>query len=800
MAEQKKAPVEKQDFISVQDLFYLCVNKWYWFIISLILCLGFAVLYLLKTPPVYTRTASILIKDDSKDKQGSSSMDINSFSDIGLFASKTNVNDAMGTLQSPDLMRSVIKRLQLNTNYTTSEGLHDETLYGNNLPVSVLFTNLPDNSSASFTLTLSKGGTIELLDFSKDNKDLGNNTIHSKVNVPLNTPLGLITIIPTSAYDPNHDNLTIKVSHSSIDNAVETFSAGLSVAQNDEKSNIITLSYKDLSTKRAEDILNMLIQVYNENWIKDKNQIAVSTSKFINNRLGVIERELGTVDNDISSYKSSNLLTDVDAAAKMYMTQANDAETAAQDLNSQIYTLRYIQKSLLHSKNKYQPLPTNVGINNNALAAQISEYNNQLLERNSLSAQSSPRNPLVMDMDEALTGMRNALVRSVNNQLISLNEQIRGLKNFSGEATSKIASNPKQATHLLSIERQQKVKESLYLYLLQKREENELSQAFTAYNTRIIAMPDGSMVPTAPVKKNILLIAFALGLVIPTMIIFVRENMNTQIRGRKDLENLDIPFVGEIPLSEKKKQLFAFIHKNKNETCKMVVQEANRNVINEAFRVLRTNLEFIQDNKLSSHVIMLTSANSGSGKTFITFNLASTLAIKGKKVIAIDLDLRKRSLSKFVNKPKEGISHYLSGHSETPIIVNYKVSDKYSFDIIPVGIMPPNPTELLASKRLKSLLEQLRTEYDYIFIDCPPVEIVADADIINKYVDMTLFIVRAGLLNRSMLPVIEKYYNDHKYKNLSLILNGTDYEGSRYGYKYGYKYGYHYGYGGYASN
>lgn len=799
MTEQKKAPVVKQDFISVQDLFYLCVNKWYWFIISLILCLGFSVFYLLKTPPVYTRTASILIKDDSKDKQGSSSMDINSFSDIGLFASKTNVNDAIGTLQSPDLMRSVIKRLQLNTNYTTSEGLHDETLYGNSLPVSASFNNLPDNSSASFTLILSKGGAVELSNFSKDNKDFGNNAIHSKVNVPINTPLGLITIIPTDAYNPN-DNITIAVSHSSIESAVESFSAGLSVTQNDEKSNIITLSYKDLSTKRAEDILNMLIQVYNENWIKDKNQIAVSTSKFINNRLGVIERELGNVDNDISSYKSSNLLPDVDAAAKMYMTQANDAETAAKDLNSQVYTIRYIQNSLLHSKNKYQPLPTNVGINNNALAAQISEYNNQLLERNSLSAQSSPKNPLVMDMDEALAGMRNALIRSVNNQLISLNEQIKGLKDFSSEATSKIASNPKQAKHLLSIERQQKVKESLYLYLLQKREENELSQAFTAYNTRIIAMPDGSMLPTYPVKKNILLVAFALGMIIPILIIFVRENMNTEIRGRKDLENTDIPFVGEIPLADKKKQLLAFTKKNKHETCKVVVQEANRNVINEAFRVLRTNLEFMQDNKISSHVIMLTSANSGSGKTFITFNLAATLAIKGKKVIAIDLDLRKRALSKFVNKPKEGISHYLSGRSEAPVKVSYKISDKSSFDIIPVGIMPPNPTELLASNRLKPLLDQLRTEYDYIFIDCPPVEIVADADIINKYVDMTLFVIRAGLLNRSMLPVIEKYYNDHKYKNLSLILNGTDYEGSRYGYKYGYHYGYHYGYGRYASN
>lgn len=797
MTEQKNTSIQKQEFISIQDLFYLCLNKWYWFLISLAVCFSFSIFYLLKTPPVYTRTASILIKDNSNDKKPSDPTDITSFSDLSLFTSNTNVNDEIGTLQSPDLMRQVVSRLHLNTDYIVSNGLRKETLYGKTLPVNVSFANLPEDATGTFTLHLTQGGNVRLSDFTKDGDEMDDgNNIKGKINTTLRTPLGMITITPTTAYTPN-DNSTIYVTHSSLNDATNAYAEGLTVVQNDEKSNIITLSFKDLSTKRAEDILNTLIQVYNENWIKDKNKMAISTSAFINNRLGVIERELGNVDNDISSFKSANLLPDVQTAGQMYMAQANDAEASVKDLNNQAYMVRYIYNSLIKNKNKYQPLPANLGIDNPALVAQISEYNNQLLERNSLTAQSSIKNPLVAEMDANLNGMRNALIHSIKNQLVALNEQVKSVQNYGGQATSKIASNPKQAKYLLSVERQQKVKESLYLYLLQKREENELSQAFTAYNTRIIAMPDGSMSPTAPVEKNILLIAFALGILVPIMIIFIRENMNTEIRGRKDLENIDIPFVGEIPLFGKKKHRLLFSKKSKHEKCTVVVQESNRNVINEAFRVLRTNLEFMQDDKTASHIIMLTSANSGSGKTFITFNLAATLAIKGKHVVTIDLDLRKQSLSRYVGKPKTGISHYLSGHSEIPNTVSYQISDNHRFDVIPVGIMPPNPTELLSSGRLQPLLEQLRSEYDYIFIDCPPVEIVADADIINKYVDMTLFVIRVGLLNRTMLPVIEKYYTNHKYKNLSIVLNGTDYEGSHYGYKYGYKYGYHYGYNTY---
>lgn len=780
----------QDEFIRIQDLFYLCLRKWYWFILSLAVCLSVAVWYLLTTPPVYTRTASMLIKDDSKGKSASGMED---FADFGMFTTNTNINNEMVMLKSPDLMREVVSRLNLNMNYHADGRFHRRTIYGGQLPAKAILVDFPENEAVAFTMLLAKGGNVTLFDFNR-NGEKTEERFTGTLNDTISTSVGRILVVPTSSYVKEQEAL-LYVSHAPLQSVAAAYSSGLGVSQNDQKSNIIYLSLTDVSIQRAEDVLNTLIAVYNENWVKDKNQIAISTSMFINERLGVIEGELGNVDNDISSYKSEHLLPDVQAAASMYMAQANEANATIKELNNQVYMTRYIRNYLTDETNRFHLLPANSGVVNSNLSTQIAEYNNKLLERNSLVSHSSVKNPLVKEMDASLNALRNALVSSIDNQLVSLNAQIKSQQNYRGQVTSQIASNPNQAKYLLSVERQQKVKESLYLYLLQKREENELSQAFTAYNTRIINMPDGSMAPVAPVKKNILLVAFALGLLIPVVIIFMVEIMNTAIRGRKDLENLTIPFVGEIPLGFRKKK---FSRKVQEQKTAVVVKEKSRNVINEAFRVVRTNLEFMQNKEADSHVIMVTSANPGSGKTFISFNLSACLGIKGKRVIVIDLDLRKGSLSKYVGSPKKGISDYLAGDVKEIEEIIVRPAEDAKLEIIPVGTIPPNPTEQLFSERLEQLIAGLRKEYDYIFIDCPPVEVVADAAIISKLVDMTLFIIRAGLLDRSMLPEIEKFYTDKKYKNMSLILNGTDGGSGRYGYKYGYKYGYHYGYAGYT--
>ena len=422
---------------------------------------------------------------------------------------------------------------------------------------------------------------------------------------------------------------------------------------------------------------------------------------------------------------------------------------------------------------------------------------------------SSEQNPLVGDIDVSLGNLRSAILKSLDNTQATLAAQLNTVQAAHGAAMSRLTAAPQQQNHLLSFERQQKVKESLYLFLLQKREENELSQAFTAYNTRIIADPWGSSEPTSPERNRILLMAFAIALALPAAFFILREMGNSKVRGRKDLENLTIPYVGELPLWKPKKG------EEVPEGYRFVVRQHSRDITNEAYRVVRTNLEFMTNEERKCKIVMLTSFNPGSGKTFITANLGASFAIRDSRVICIDLDLRRGSLSEFVDKPKKGLTNYLSGQTDDyrELIVHHTLSEKKgadgtavkAIDILPMGKIPPNPTELLYSPKLKPMFDELRQHYDYIFVDCPPVEIVADATIISHEADVTIFVVRAGLLERSMLPELQKNYDEKKYNNMAILLNGTDaehhYGYHRYGYGYGrYGYGKRYGYGYYGSS
>lgn len=781
-------PKQADDFIRIQDLFYLCLNKWYWFVISLAVTVGVAVVYLLTTPPVYTRSASLLIKEDSKGNSLGDAAGL--MGDFDLFQTNTNVNNEIQSLQSPAVMLDVVKRLHLDVNYHTDGGFYKKVLYGRDCPYTVDFNDLQDNESVAFTINPSRDGQVLLTDFSRNGEDVTGN-ITAALNDTVDAPIGRLVV--KVANDSAIQDAPVYVSRRGYQDATGDYASNLSVTLSDEKSTVINLSFKDVCIQRAEDVLNTVIAVYNENWIKDKNQIAVSTSAFISDRLGVIEQELGNVDENISSYKSEHLLPDVQAAASMYMEQSSETNAQILALNTQLSMARYIRNYLTNSTSKNQLLPANSGIESPGIEQQIANYNTAQLRRNDLVANSSERNPLVIDMDQSLENMRHAIITSIDNHITTLNTQIRSLQQSERQTTARIAANPTQGKYLLSVERQQKVKEALYLFLLQKREENELSQAFTAYNTRVITPPSGSMIPTAPVKKNIALVAIALGLLIPVVIIFIRENMNSKVRGRKDLESLSVPFVGEIPLagSGKKKK------KTANTAKEIVIHQGKRDIVNEAFRVLRTNLEFILDakeDKDKASVTLITSFNPGSGKTFLTMNTAATFAMKGKRVLVVDGDLRHGSASAYVGSPKKGLSDYLGkreNNCEDLIVEKENYSGLF---VLPVGTIPPNPTELLAEPRLAGLMEKMRSRFDYILIDCPPVDIVADTQIIEKLADRTVFIVRAGLLERDMLPKLQSDYEAKRFKNMALVLNGTIGGSSRYGYRYGYKYGYKYGY------
>ena len=795
---------QTDDSLSIIDMLMLCLRHWPWFVLSLVICMGAATFYLLRTNKTYTRTTSILVKSS-----GDKSNDIKLIEDLGVNNIASNISDEIVAIHSPAVVYDLVKRLHLDFCYFRPGYFRDEPLYAETLPVEVELPDLDDNATASFTLTLNGDGTATLSDMILRGESV-DGTCHINIGKKCKSPFGFITVKPSLYYDAKLRSV-ILVRRTGYVATAGRYGGMITAALQTGTKNIIDVICVDNSIPRADNILKTIVNIYNENWVKNRNQVSVSTNEFIKERLAVIEAELGDVEGDIAAYKSSHGMLSVEQAAGQAVGKEAASDAERQQINNQLYMVRYVQNYVSDPSHAKQLMPAGTGIGNAAIEAQIAEYNTRVLERNNLVANSSEQNPLVGDIDVSLGNLRGAILKSLDNAKATLNTQLNNVQAIHGQALSKLSAAPQQQNHLLSFERQQKVKESLYLFLLQKREENELSQAFTAYNTRIIADPYGSPAPTAPDSNKILLIAFAIAIALPAAFFIVRESMNSKVRGRKDLENLSVPYVGELPMWKPKKG-----EETPEDSRRFVVRQHSRDITNEAFRVVRTNLEFMTNAERKCKIIMLTSFNPGSGKTFITGNLGASFAIRGSRVVCIDLDLRRGSLSEFIGSPKKGLTNYLSGQIDSyqTLIVHQPLSEQkegddatapQTIDFLPMGKIPPNPTELLYSPKLKPMLDDLRQHYDYIFVDCPPVEIVADATIISREADVTMFVVRAGLLERSMLPELQKNYDEKRYNNMAMILNGTDaehhYGYHRYGYGYGrYGYGKRYGYGYYGHN
>lgn len=813
MEEQIK---ETQDSgIDIKSLIFICLSKWYWFATSVFLAFVVGVFVYLSTTPQYERGMQVLIKSDSQGAGGVMG-NINEFGTFGNFGGNVTTANEIQAFLSNDLIAQVVNRMHLDVEYEEHGIFHDNVLYGERLPIHVQFLDLKLEDVAHMQATVDSTGTFTLSSFDLNDESVkGSVKAQVKDTVVVKTPIGRVKVYQTSPY--YEPKLTINVTKYPQLNAIKSYKKRLTATKVDKQADVIRLAIVDKSKQRADDILDSLITVYNEQWVKDKNQIAVSTSDFINERLKVIEEELSGVDENIAGYKSSNMVPDVKAAANLYMNEGSQLNAQIMDVNNQLYMAQYIRNYLVDKSNITSPIPSISGITNSSIDRQISEYNEQILRRNNLVAQSSERNSLVVSADRSLETLRQSIISSMDNNITALKSQLQNLERNEARINSRISANPTQARKLLSVERQQSVKEALYLYLLQKREENELSQAFTAYNTRIIERPTGSQTPKSPRRNMILLVAIVIGFAIPAAILFIQESMNTKVRGRDDLSNLQLSFLGEIPerlsredrkLVNKMKKHLEFFKRfrkpkssNSNPTTSpVIVKEGKRDVLNEAFRVLRTNLEYMS-NKGECTVFQQTSLNAGSGKSFISLNLGICIAIKKKRVLLIDGDLRRGTLSVCVNSPNRGLSEYLNGSVELSNIGDaiYKFSGCETLDVMPIGKMPPNPTELMGNGRFPDLIKELRKHYDYIFIDCPPVEIVADTQIVAQDVDRSIFVVRAGLMEKSALPVVQKYAESDKLKNTVVVLNGTKYQGgSYYGGRKGYYYGsyYHsYGYG-----
>jgi len=782
--DQEQTLVPRASFM---DVIHKCLSNWYWFLISIAVCIGVAGFYILKTHPTYTRSATVLIKESAMRRMTTSDLESMMSNATGQVSAKV-VNEVIA-FQSPALMLEVVERLGLSTSYAFPGLFRKTVIYGHQVPVNVEFLDIPSNYSCSFELRQVPEGVAltKLIYRCKNEKFKGFDDIIGTFGDTLVTPVGHVVVTHNPYFEDEWKKSVIvkKVSDmAAMTGILANFKATSVDVRN--RSDVLELVLADHSSQRADDILNTLITIYNENWVSDKNKMAISTSNFITERLASLEKELGDVDKNISSYKSSNYIPDVSAVSSMYMEQTKENAKYVQEIENQLYVYNYIKKYLSQNKADDQLIPMAGSVNNNGISSQILEYNKNLLNRNNILANSSDRNPLVQDLTAALASTRAAIVASIDNQIGTLNEQLASLQTREDNTKSKIAASPTQIQYLTTVGRQQKVKESLYLYLLQKREENELSQAFTAYNTRVITPPMGVAKPSSPKKMQILAIALFLGLFLPFVFFYVMVITDIKIRSKNDLEGVDLPFLGEIPQYHPESDTFwtrFFTHASNAK--ELLVKAGKRDVINESFRVFRTNVEIISRGA-KCPVLLLTSYNPGSGKTFISMNASMAFALKGKKVLAIDGDMRHASLSEFVNSPKKGLSTYLNEIIDNWRDAIVKYPQHENLHVIPVGSLPPNPSELIASPRFSKMIDEAKQEYDIIFLDCPPLDVVADTQIVEEVADRCIFVARAGVMNRSMVSMLEKLRSDKKLKNLSLVLNGTDFGGAYYS-----TYGYH---------
>lgn len=780
-----------EDF-SFKEFMQACLAKWKWFVLSLIGFIGLAYLYVATREPVYERSEQILIKN--QESGGGIGDMAGGFSTLGLFSSNTSVNNELISITSPAITYEVVKILRLDMNYVKKGGMYGVTLYGSSLPFEMRLLDVGTQEGVSLRCTLNPDGSMVLKKFEKTTLD-GKVKLDGEVNVSklgevVSTPLGKILLSPNQAYKGRiEEPMDIAVTKLPMQVAVEHYSNQVKGDLVDEYAEVIELVIRDVNVPRAVDILNEIVKVYNQNYIDDKNKIAQATSAFIDERLSVIQKELGEVDHNIADYQSSLGSLNLYAEGRLQTGKDEEYSQKIVALTNQLQMTNYLRDFIANADNKYKILPINTGVDSPEIETQIGVYNELLLERNTLIDQSSAANPIVQDYDNQLTNMRSAIMEGVSNQIKRYTTLLKSAQSEQSKAQGLVRETPGKSLPLISEERQQKVKENLYLYLLEKREENELTQKFTADNTRIITPPMGSLKPVAPKKTIILFGALLLGLGVPLISIYLAETNNTKVRSKKDLEKVKMPFAGEIPQVGKQKLPNTGANSKfglkKKETAPMsVVEEGKRDVVNEAFRVIRSNLDFMSKKTGEGEVIMLTSFNPGSGKSFISYNLGLSFALKKKKVLLVDCDLRHGSSSMYINMPSKGVTNYLNDSTDDWESLVVKSPVNANLSILPIGKMPPNPAELLENGRLEKLIEMAKKDYDYILLDCPPVNIVVDAQIVGKYVDRTLFIVRAGLLEKSALSELDDFYKDQKFKKMSLILNGTEAIHSRY-YTYG---------------
>jgi len=758
--------------INIKEQLFYYLSYWKWLVLSCFLAFAVAYVYLRYTTPIYSATTSILVND----KKGGANPEIAIFSELGVKSSKNNMNNEIELLKSRTLIEQTVARMGLHINYV-NEGLIKSGESYKNSPIQLVFVDsIPVSYALSGSLRVVSDGTSFFELYEATNK-LGRFAYGQTIAT---RALGAIQIqkVPASSLIRNKDSFDLQITVQPVVSVAQSYRGRLAVYPLNKEVNIVQLSITDTNHERAVDFLNGLLDSYNQDVINDKNMVSKKTSEFIAERLKLITSELDLVEKDVEGYKRNEGFVDISYETGINLGKSETYEEKILEIETQLHLVDDVM-NLLKNTAPLELIPMALPPEMNA-SSLIGEYNQLILERNRIIKSSTPSNPAVVNIDAKMQFLRLNVTESLQQYKNNLLLKKRDLNRQDSKISGKLSKIPTQEREFKIIDRQQKIKESLYLYLLQKREETAISLAVTAPSVKVFDEAHSSKYPISPNRRNIYLIALAIGLVVPLGILYLIQLLDTKVKTRYDIEkNVSVPFLGEVPTSESNTEIINF---------------NSRSGSAEALRIVRTNLEFMlsQVGKGRAKTIFLTSSMPKEGKTFVSLNLAGTIALSEKKVLLMGMDLRHPKLQNYLKLPAQGLTNYLSKEEASIDSYIVKIEGYKNFYVLPSGIIPPNPAELLMGPKIEELFEKLKQEYDYIVVDTAPVTLVTDSLLIAKYADAFIFVVRANYLEKQMLRIPQQMYQEKKLPNMSILLNDVDIS-NKYGYGGGYGYGYGYG-------
>ena len=798
-----EAQESKEENIDVKELLFKYLIHWPWFVGAVVACLIAAWVYLYVSTPVYNISATVLIKDDKKGGSAGMLSGLESLGLDGMVSSSQNIDNEIEVLRSKTIAKEVVEDLGLYISYTDEDEFPSRNMYKTS-PVQVSLT--PQEADLLeepmiVEMMLQPQGSMDVtvkIDDDEYQKHF------EKLPAVFPTDKGTLAffLTPDSVLSSKRTLEETTASEKTTRNITATINKPLAVAKwccknmtiepTSKTTSVAVISLKNSNVQRGKDFINKLLEMYNINTNNDKNEVAQKTAEFINERISIISKELGSTEKDLESFKRGAGITDLTSDAQIALTGSAEYEKKRVENQTQINLLQDLQKYMQNEG--YEVLPSNIGLQDLNLAAAINRYNDVLVERKRLLRTSTENNPTIINLDTSIGAMKENVQVSLDRVLRGLFITKADLDREASRYSRRISEAPGQEREFVSIARQQEIKAGLYLMLLQKREENAITLAATANNAKIIDDAIADDAPVSPKGKMIYLVALVLGVGIPVGVIYLLELTKFKIEGRSDVEKLtNVPIVGDIPLTDEKQGAIA-------------VFENQNNLMSETFRNIRTNLQFMLEN--DKKVILVTSTVSGEGKSFISANLAISLSLLGKKVIIVGLDIRKPGLNKVFNIPRKevGITQYLANPEKNLMDLVQPSDVSKNLYILPGGTVPPNPTELLARDGLDKAIETLKKNFDYVILDTAPVGMVTDTLLIGRVADLSVYVCRADYTHKNEYTLINELAENNKLPKLCTVINGLDLKRRKYGYYYGYgkcgkyygygkRYGYGYGYG-----